>query len=128
MNREIKFRAWWTKTKKMTEPATLNKLIMGAAQMPSHKADFSEVIWLQDTGLKDKNGKEIYEGDIVNGLSKELGGNITRFTYEIFWDNEWKGWGGKNGETRNNPIWGTAPWENLEIIGNIYENPELLNQ
>ena len=73
--------------------------------------------WMQFTGLLDKNGKEIYEGDILK--STYLGGNIER----IIWEN-----GGFK------VLWGKNSWERLygdfvknsEIIGNIYENPELL--
>lgn len=75
---------------------------------------------MQFTGLLDKNWKEIYEGDIVkfDPLIK-MGNCDGTFAVEIKW-NEF-GW---------YPWWGTIPQiqadHGCQIIGNIYENPELL--
>lgn len=63
----------------------------------------------QFTGLKDKRGKEIYEGDILRGGAY--------LSYEVKWDYEENGW-------NINP-YGINSGE-FEVIGNIYENPELL--
>lgn len=65
--------------------------------------------WMQYTRLKDKNGKEIYEEDIV----KDLNGNIL----EVKWVQK-SYYVGFLGALDHR--------ENLEVIGNIYENPELL--
>lgn len=76
------------------------------------------------TGLKDKNGVEIYEGDIV-GLVNKKNGLINRQT--IIWDKEAAGF---SWETTNSDSWPdsfSGFIDEYEVIGNICENPELLN-
>ena len=68
----------------------------------------------QYTGLKDKNGTEIYEGDVISG---EYDGDHE--TWEVGWE-----------EDRDICGWSVTPdlCETMEVIGNIYENPELLKE
>ncbi|CIO49303.1 TPA: hypothetical protein VWH78_001586 [Streptococcus pneumoniae] len=82
--------------------------------------DFDEIELMQSTGLKDKNGKEVFIGDIVKCtrgclhevyLEKEYGGTFIGGMPAVYL----KGFGD-----------GYAWTEYEEIIGNIYENPELL--
>jgi len=71
------------------------------------------VVWW--TGLHDKNGKEIYEGDIVHG-----GSDYGRIIGEVNWEGSFAGWA--IGNTRMSAFRLSA----CKIIGNIWENPELL--
>lgn len=84
------------------------------------KRDADEVELMQSTGLKDKNGKEVFVGDIIKCtrgcphevyLEKEYGGTFIGGMPAIYL----KGLSG-----------GYAWTEDEEIIGNVYENPELL--
>ena len=87
-----------------------------------------EIILMQSSGLLDKNGKEIFEGDVVKTDEDiTLSGEI--YASGIFVV-EWQRGGLATTwikgaiETDNKmPIWAT---ENIEVIGNIYENPELV--
>ena len=86
------------------------------------------------TSLHDKNGKEIYEGDILNGWRK--GSNSDReYTGIIEWQQQQAGWVIKCGkyimEILSLAMSGDGiitQLDSFEVIGNIYENPELLNQ
>lgn len=81
------------------------------------KEKLENVVLMQYTGLKDENGVEIYEGDIVKSQNG-TGGLIYKHIVE--WNNFYK---------RFDPM-GTDEScfnrESYEVIGNIYENPELL--
>ena len=78
-----------------------------------------EIELMQSTGLKDKNGKEIFEGDILYGYAGEDFWEIVEFdTEEGKWIRKDIWYNSKLGLSENN--------EFMEIVGNIYENPELL--
>lgn len=121
--REIKFRVWDLISKKMVQ----------VIHFYNHNDVYPDYIFMQYTGLKDKNGKEIYEGDIVEYVAGETYAN----TGVVTWVNE-----------RNSSNLKTYPfmcgfvihnekenktdkfeWDEtnyMEVIGNIYENPKLL--
>lgn len=106
--REIKFRAWFGKTGlEKNEPCMVNGYD-GTTYMEwiGLNPDGWDIKVMQYTGLKDKNGREIYEGD-------QLGHKLN----VVYWESD--GWC-INGGT---PL---CLFIDEEVIGNIYENPELL--
>ena len=85
-----------------------------------------EFIPLQYTGLKDINGKEIYEGDILTG------GAVVEYFDDLVWDSSGsihsgfycEKWTDENSDYTE-MIWHYG-FRECEVIGNIYENPELI--
>jgi hypothetical protein len=73
---------------------------------------------MQYVGLRDKNGKEVYEGDLLHNRHDE------NYCYPILWNRERAGFGLGEDDVNLNPYQIPVFWE---VIGNIYENPELLN-
>lgn len=110
MNREIKFRVW--NGQKIWFPGHFS------TDQYSHQLGFSGTTLMQYTGLKDKNGAEIYEGDIVQFPSIQP--NISKVWYSdkvaAFVTDSALGSGYK--------LMGQP--ESMIVIGNTYENPELL--
>lgn len=126
--REIKFRAWDKERKELLRVTLMDfpewwvSCDQTYGQAPSsdygernsfRNEDTDRHILMQYTGLKDKNGKEIYEGDMVANTNKE--------NFAVVWDE--LGWAIDNDKHHYT---GWVP-ERTEIIGNIYENPELLD-
>lgn len=88
-----------------------------------------QVELMQYTGLKDKNGKEIYEGDIFNCHYSDETKNHHK--WEVVWSDEYASFKLKrigspcNQSMVNQNVYDYSGW-NGEVIGNIYENPELV--
>ena len=112
--REIKFRAWDKENKKMIQSVWVNQHAVGVDSACKEIWIDEIVVPMQYIGLKDKNGKEIYEGDILNT-------NNQFHEQVIYREGRW--WTSLDGKTFRIMV---TDWEEIEIIGNIYENPELL--
>ncbi len=125
MKREIKFRMWNNGemfyaphylSSNLSPYITLNGLyyVDGVHQ--------KDMILMQFTGIHDKNGKEIYEGDVVRYIQHLFNTPVEQFPIKIK-EVKWLDW-----EAKWNLLETNAGESNFEIIGNIYENPELLNK
>lgn len=130
--REIKFKAWDKKNKKFWDSNTFsqgtywsisNEGFVDATEKNVCRESYDFEL-LQFTGLKDKNGKEIYEGDIM--LAE--GNTNIYFLVEYGDDTDKENFGFTlSSLMRNKIIYGFCrDVERYEVIGNIYENPELL--
>lgn len=137
MNREIKFRIWDIENKEMLkvqeldfEPTFYGGRIAIRPDQYNDYFDTEDMILMQYTGIDDKNGKEIYEGDIVlldcyyyeepafDGEFKVIYDDINGMWLLV--DLENKDRGVAFGEIRS------YYKAEIEVIGNIYDNPELL--
>ena len=133
--REIKFRAWDTTEEKMWYkdgdfPTYLNEFRFNDYMKELQKDD---VILMQYVGLKDKNGKEIYEGDVVKyegeGRHQVVYGHHTigEFDHDDYPTVEYKTSCFAIKYDDNSGYTGLDDPDEIEIIGNIYENPNLSN-
>jgi len=139
--RPIKFRVWNKRTNKWIHSPDNEvnlfgeTILLGEFMRGVNLDELNDCMALQYTGLKDKNNKEIYEGDIIKFMGRwDEQGNVLPpdyKSYEIFWL-----MGGLCASMINRPrpymsffehneILGIGHTDS-EIIGNIFDNPELM--
>ncbi|HWT74367.1 MAG TPA: YopX family protein [Mobilitalea sp.] len=126
--REIKFRAWDKKQRAFINGFNMIGFSTGQGapnkklQRFSSYWDEEDIELMQYTGLKDKNGKEIYEGDILEFY--DIYGAVK---FGLHSDNVYNGWyvevksSGTQCELNES-------FQFSKVMGNIFDNPELLNQ
>ena len=137
--REIKFRAWYIPVGKHDSGFMFPVRLIDFGRMKlGDPAKFTVYMWydepseygveqedvyfygdeielMQFTGLHDKNGKEVFEGDVV--LTNEAG-----WIAEVVYDRDRFMCEGRGGGYSME-----CEWEQFKVIGNVFENPELLN-
>lgn len=132
--REIKFRAWDKNEKIMSDTFKISDTEVyyqeGVFLLMHDDLDNIEIEIMQFTGLKDKNGKEIYEGDIVERVYDFTKSNKPLKTIDqIIYEDNWGSFAFMNktkiGQGYSRIYSGHKVFP-FEVIGNIYENPELL--
>jgi uncharacterized phage protein (TIGR01671 family) len=138
--REIEFRAWDKINKRMVNVDGFSGLEKDDSREFKYITcsqgviDWKDIILMQFTGLLDKNGKKIFEGDIVRTdsfYSQKLKNYIVRWDKYAAWhdlrciedkdDVEFLGTG-----VQNVTLYSSSEY-NREVIGNIFENPDFLN-
>lgn len=138
MSREIKFRAWTGRQMMYQDKQYLGSFIrrvvtrvmleQGSEKPMEHESYLPKGRTIDDylqqfTGLLDANDKEIYDGDIVLiNHPDDRTGDFTNAIGPVFWWDEEGGWyhGNNNGRPPK------RMWKYVEVIGNRYENPDLL--
>ena len=105
--RDIKFRVWDKQRQRFSKNNMMGLDGIISSSHPEH------YVLMQYTGLKDKNGVEIYEGDIVSG-------HIFGICEVRYYKNAFVLWSVDKDFSRSYAC------ELIEVIGNIYENPEIM--
>ena len=126
-----KFRAWTEEGEVMyydVYPFKDDTLLLSYDEIAFDEVSASDFILMQSTGLKDKNDKEIYEGDVVK--FPEFNGDI--YITPVVWDKSCAcfglSFGGKYPLSFDYLEEFYTELKDIEVIGDIYETPELLEE
>ena len=130
-----KFRAWDKLNESMCDVGNIDfmtKVVELRHDVPFYFLPFSEVVLMQSTGLKDKNDVEIFEGDIIKyrwdnpiDISATEEGKKVRIS-KVFWSDWRASWAVGKKSCNDNLFRYIRNGNTVEVIGNIYENKELL--
>lgn len=134
--REIEFRAYLKKNQQIVDVLDIDFMQEAIGYM--NKADtkytcvkFDDIELMQYTGVKDKNGKKIFEGDIVKCVSEDFEESVGQGVFEVVFETRNKtAYFGikKDGKNTYGFNFDFTPANKCEVIGNIYDNPELLEE
>ena len=121
----IKFRAWDKKFNIMSEVKSIDYRAecVELSDGEPYLQDFSKVELMKSTGVFDKNGEEVFEGDLL-GIETDEG----KINVNVFWDNKHALFMFKSKKYNETNALGELLEDNaypFVIIGNIYENPKL---
>lgn len=124
-----KFRAWTEEGEAMyydVYPFKDDTLLLSYDEIAFDEVPASDFILMQSTELKDKNGKEIYEGDVVR--FSDCDGDV--YATPVVWDKNYACFGvsfsGKYPISFDYLEEFYTALKDIEVAGNIYKNPELL--
>ena len=139
--REIKFRAWDRYNERMVEPRNILKIYMSRLNQEPYlivylkkwmnpnkeikeidKCYTNEFELMQYTGLKDRNGVEIYEGDVLRNIDNP---HVDKLPFKVVWSDYYGAWfwWSSEGEVVTDYFYQSIA-KCCEIIGNIHEGGE----